>query len=59
MAGEAEEADQIEEREEEFLTADKTVGKKVEALLDTGCLVGDCISQEIVNSLDASRLLLM
>lgn len=28
----------------------------VQALLDTGCLVGDCISQEVVNSLNARHL---
>jgi transposase InsO family protein len=28
----------------------------VQALLDTGCLVGDCISQEVVNSLNAMHL---
>jgi hypothetical protein len=29
----------------------------VQALLDTGCLVGDCISQEIVDKLNASHLI--
>jgi transposase InsO family protein len=29
----------------------------VQALLDTGCLVGDCMSQEIVNKLNASHLI--
>jgi hypothetical protein len=28
----------------------------VQALLDTGCLVGDCMSQEIVDKLNASHL---
>jgi hypothetical protein len=32
-------------------------GKSIRALLDTGCLVGDCISKSIVDSLDASHLL--
>ena len=30
--------------------------KLVQALLDTGCLVGDCISQQIVDSLNAHHL---
>ena len=31
--------------------------KDIQALLDTGCLVGDCISQNVVDTLDASHLL--
>ena len=31
--------------------------KKVTALLDTGCLVGDCISEESINSLNTSNYL--
>ena len=31
--------------------------KKVTALLDTGCLVGECISQESINSLNTSNYL--
>jgi hypothetical protein len=30
---------------------------ELRVLLDTGCLVGDIISQEIVDNLDASHLL--
>ena len=30
--------------------------KLVQALLDSGCLVGDCISQDVVNSLNARHL---
>jgi transposase InsO family protein len=37
--------------------ADEAVPTRlVQALLDTGCLVGDCISQEVVNSLNARHL---
>jgi hypothetical protein len=32
-------------------------GKDIRALLDTGCLVGDCISKKVVDSLNASDLL--
>jgi hypothetical protein len=32
-------------------------GKDIRALLDTGCLVGDCISKRVVDSLNASDLL--
>ncbi len=33
------------------------VSKEVTALLDTGCLVGDCISEESINSLNTSNYL--
>jgi hypothetical protein len=29
----------------------------IQALLDSGCLIGDCISQEIVNKLNANHLI--
>jgi hypothetical protein len=32
-------------------------GKSIRALLDTGCLVGDCISKRVVDKLNASNLL--
>jgi hypothetical protein len=56
-AEEAEEGDQIEEGEEELQTNHNILGSEVSALLDTGCLVGDCISQEIVDTLNVSNLL--
>ena len=31
------------------------VTKQVTALLDTGCLVGDCISEESINSLNTAN----
>jgi hypothetical protein len=66
---EAEVIDQAEDNQEVFmevqeveeaaesLNAVSIAGKSIGALLDTGCLVGDCISKEIVDSLNASDLL--
>jgi hypothetical protein len=63
---EAEVVEQIEEVEEveieveeeaDFLTAVTTVGKDIRALLDTGCLIEDCISKQVVDSINASHLL--
>jgi hypothetical protein len=67
---EAEVVDQIEEVQEvemevqgveevDSLHAGPTVaaGKDTRELLDTGCLVGDCISKKVVDSLNASDLL--
>jgi hypothetical protein len=67
---EAEVVDQIEEVQEvemevqeveeaDSLNAGPTMaaGKDIRALLDTGCLVGDCISKKVVDSLNASDLL--
>jgi hypothetical protein len=47
----------MEEEEADSLAAMTTVGKTSRALLDTGCLVGDCISKQVVDSLNASHLL--
>jgi hypothetical protein len=50
---------EVQEVEEEVdsLHAVPIVGKDIRALLDTGCLVGDCISKKVVDSLNASDLL--
>jgi hypothetical protein len=46
---------EVQEVEEE---ADSlNAGEDIRALLDTGCLVGDCISKKVVDSLNASDLL--
>ena len=67
---EAEVVDQIEEVQEvemqmqeveevDTLNAGPTMAadKDIRALLDTGCLVGDCISKKVVDSFNASDLL--
>jgi hypothetical protein len=50
---------EVQEVEEavESLHAVPIAGKRIRALLDTGCLVRDCISKSIVDSLNASHLL--
>jgi hypothetical protein len=50
---------EVQEVEEavESLHAVPIAGESIRALLDTGCLVGDCISKSIVDSLNASHLL--
>jgi hypothetical protein len=48
---------EIEEEEADSLAAVTTEGENIRALLDTRCLVGDCISKQIVDSLNASHLL--
>ena len=50
---------EVQEVEEEVysLNAVPIASKSIRALLDTGCLVGDCISKSIVDSLSASHLL--
>jgi hypothetical protein len=50
---------EVQEVEEavESLHAVPIAGKSIRALLDTRCLVGDCISKSIVDSLNASHLL--
>jgi hypothetical protein len=45
------------EEEADSLAAVTTAGKEIKALLDTGCLVEDCISKQVVDSLNASHLL--
>jgi transposase InsO family protein len=65
LAAEGEEAGGLERVEEvhspgvkmaEAGAEEAVADKLVQALLDTGCLVGDCISQEVVNSLNARHL---
>ena len=64
-----EEAEEVEEAEAEEVEEVHSAGVKmdeaedeavpvklVQALLDSGCLVGDCISQDVVNSLNARHL---
>jgi hypothetical protein len=48
---------EMEEEETDSLATVTTAGKNIRALLDTGCLVGDCISKQVVDSLNASHLL--
>jgi hypothetical protein len=45
------------EKEVESLAAVTIAGKDIRALLDTGCLVGDCISKQVDDSLNVSHLL--
>jgi hypothetical protein len=68
---EAEVVDQIEEVQEVEMEVQEVeeeadslhagpnmvAGKDIRVLLDTGCLVGDCISKKVVDSLNASDLL--
>jgi hypothetical protein len=48
---------EMEVEEAETLAAVTTAGKDIKALLDTGCLVGDCISKQVVDSLNDPHLL--
>jgi hypothetical protein len=54
---EVEEVEMEVEEEADFLAAVTTAGKDRRALLDTGCLVGDCMLIHVVDSLNASHLL--
>jgi hypothetical protein len=51
------EVQEVEEAAESLHTVPIIAGKSIRALLDTGCLVGGCISKSIVDSLAASHLL--
>jgi hypothetical protein len=42
---EAQEVEMEVEEEADFLAAVTTASKDIRALLDTGCLIGDCISK--------------
>ena len=51
------EVQEVEEAAESLHAVPIIASKSIRALLDTGCLVGDCISKSIVDSLSASHLL--
>jgi hypothetical protein len=51
------EVQEVEEEADSLATVTMAAGKEIRALLDTGCLVGDCISKQVVDSLNASDLL--
>jgi hypothetical protein len=50
------EVQEVDEEADSF-AAVTTAGKEIRALLDRECLVGDCISKQVVDSLNASHLL--
>jgi hypothetical protein len=54
---EVQEVEMEVEEEANSLAAVTTAGKDIRALLDTGCLVGDCISKQVADSLNASHFL--
>jgi hypothetical protein len=51
------EVHEVEEEVDSLHAGPMVAGKDIRALLDTGCLVGDCISKKVVDSLNASDLL--
>jgi hypothetical protein len=52
------EVQEVEEEVDSLSAVPMVVGKSIRALLDTGCLVEDCISKRVVDKLNASDLLL-
>jgi hypothetical protein len=51
------EIQEVEEEVDSLNAVPMVAGKSIRALLDIGCLVGDCISKSVVEKLNASDLL--